>query len=107
MVAENATMPAPQASMMKMLAKTKFAGNALKAPVDWSQPTGDPNGKQYGDAFQPSEKAVPPGIAVPPLFSPQSLNKYHVDTQKMLNDKIGKYIDGICDAICSAWGQWQ
>lgn len=93
--------------MMKMLAKTKFSSNGIKVPKDWSQPTGDPNGKQYGDAFKPAEKATVPHIAVPPLFQPASLNKYHTDTHKMLEQKFAAYIDGVCDAICSAWGQWQ
>jgi hypothetical protein len=92
---------------MQQLAKLKFAGNSLKAPKDWQQPSGDPKGKQYGDAFSPSEKSAPPPVAVPPLFTPASLNKYHVDTTKMLNDKIGKFLDDICSAICNAWSQWQ
>jgi hypothetical protein len=44
---------------------------------------------------------------MPPLFLPASMNKYHTDAQKMHIDKIGSFIDGICSAICSAWGQWQ
>ena len=35
------------------------------------------------------------------------MNKYHTDAQKMHIDKVGKFIDGICSAICSAWSQWQ
>lgn len=96
-------MPAPQASMMQQLARAKFMSNALKVPKDWSQPSGD-NG-HYNKAFQPSEMAAAPGA--PPLFIPASVNKYHVDTQKMLNEKVGNFIDGICSAICSAWSQWQ
>jgi len=92
---------------MKMAAKAKFAGNSLKSPKDWQQPSGDPAGKQYPDAFAPSERTSVPPVAVPPLFTPASLNKYHCDTTKMLNDKIGGYLDGICTAICSAWSQWQ
>jgi hypothetical protein len=90
---------------MKQLARLKFTSNALKVPDGWSQPSGDPAGKHYNDAFKPEEKATAPGA--PPLFVPASMNKYHTDVQKMLNDKIGKYIDGICDAICSAWSTWQ
>jgi len=44
---------------------------------------------------------------MPPLFQPASMNKYHTDAQKMHIGKIGGFIDGICDAICSAWGKWQ
>ncbi len=91
--------------MMKQLARLKFTSNALKVPDGWSQPSGNPNGKQYNDAFKPGEMATAPGA--PPLFVPASLNKYHTDVQKKLNDVFGKYIDGICDAICSAWSTWQ
>src|SRR6476646_9121516 len=97
-------MPAPQASMMQQLARTKFMGFALRVPSDWQEPSGDA-AKQYGDAFQPSERTSAPGA--PPLFQPASMNKYHTDTQKMHIDKIGSFIDGTCSAICSAWSQWQ
>jgi len=100
-------MPAPQASMMKQLARLKFSSNGLKVPKDWQQPSGDPAGKQYGDAFKPDEKAVAPDTVAPPLFLPASTNKYHVDTQKKLNQQFGDFIDGICTAICSAWSTWQ
>lgn len=98
-------MPAPQASAMQQLARLKFTSFALKVPKDWKTPSGDPAGKHYNDAFKPGESTTPPGM--PPLFQPASLNKYHVDTQKMHIEKIGAFIDGICSAICSAWGQWQ
>lgn len=100
-------MPAPQSSMMKMLAKAKFAQNNIKVPDKWENPSGDPAADHYGKAFKPEEKMTAPAVAVPPLFTPQSMNKYHTDVQKMLTSKFGAYIDGICDAICGAWGQWQ
>ena len=64
-------------------------------------------GKQYGDAFPASERSSTPDTAVPPLFQPASMNKYHTDTQKKLNEQFGKFIDDMCSAICSAWSQWQ
>lgn len=93
--------------MMKTLAKALFSANAIQVPDGWQQPQGDPPGKQYPDAFQASEKTAAPDTMVPALFLPASLNKYHVDTQKKLNQKFGSFIDGICTAICSAWSQWQ
>lgn len=98
-------MPAPQASAMQQLARLKFTSFNLKVPKDWQNPSGDPDAKHYGDAFKPEEKTTAPGM--PPLFQPATMNKYHTDTQKMHIDKIGKFIDGICSAICSAWSQWQ
>ena len=98
-------MPAPQASQMKQLMRTKFMSFSIKVPQNWQNPSGDPDAKHYGDAFKPEEKATSPGA--PPLVQPASTNKYHTDTQKMHIDKVGKYLDGISDAICSAWSTWQ
>jgi hypothetical protein len=100
-------MPAPQSAMMKQLARLQFSTNALRVPKDWQQPQGDPPGQQYPTAFARNELAVPPDTVAPPLFLPASTNKYHVDLQKTLNSKFGSFIDGICDAICSAWSTWQ
>jgi hypothetical protein len=98
-------MPAPQASAMQQLARLKFTSFNLKVPQNWQNPSGDPGAKHYGDAFKPEEKTSTPGM--PPLFQPATLNKYHTDTQKMHIAKVGKFIDGACSAICSAWSQWQ
>jgi hypothetical protein len=97
-------MPAPQASMMKQLARAKFSSFAIRVPTDWQQPQGTP-GQQYPDAFQSSERSAPPDSGT--LFQPASSNKFHVDTQKKLNEQFGEFIDGICSAICSAWSTWQ
>ena len=93
--------------MMKQLARLQFASFQLKVPEGWKQPQGDPAAKHYSDAFTAAEKSTQPVTAVPPLFLPYTMNKYHTDTQKMLHAKFGAFIDGMCDAICSAWGQWQ
>lgn len=98
-------MPAPQSSMLKQLAKLAFKAEAIKLPVDWKQPQGDPAGKHYVDAFKPSERAVPPDPSK--LFIPATPNKYHVDTVSTISGKFEKFIDGVCDAICSAWSTWQ
>jgi hypothetical protein len=98
-------MPAPQASAMQQFARLKFTSFQIKVPQNWQNPSGDPDAKHYGDAFPASEKTTAPGA--PPLFQPASMNKYHTDAQKMHIDKVGKFIDGICSAICSAWSTWQ
>lgn len=100
-------MPAPQAAQMKQLARLKFSGNGLKVPDQWKQPSGDPGAKHWNDAFTAAEKATAPDTMMPPLFLPHTTNKYHTDAQKKLNSIVGEYMDGIIDAICSAWSQWQ
>lgn len=90
--------------MFKQLARAKFMQNNIKLPMNWSQPSGT-KGDQYNNAFKQGEGSTAPGS--PPLFQPASMNKYHTDTQKKLISDFGTYIDGISDAICSAWGNWQ
>jgi hypothetical protein len=96
-------MPAPQATVVQQLARTKFASFGLKVPTNWQDPQGDA-ADHYGRAFQDNEKTSAPGT--PPLFQPASANKYHTDTQKMHISAVGDFIDGICSAICSAWSKW-
>ncbi|MSQ81804.1 MAG: hypothetical protein EXR77_02675 [Myxococcales bacterium] len=97
-------MAAPQSSMMKNLAKMKFKSFAIKLPVDWQQPQGNPKAKQYTDSFKPSERMAVPDPSK--LFVPASVNKYHVDTVSTISGKFEKYIDGICDAICQGWSTY-
>ncbi len=91
---------------MKQLARLQFSSFQIKVPQGWSPPSGDPAARHYSDAFTPQEKSTSPAVAAPPLVLPQSMNKYHTDAQKMHHAKIGSFIDGVCDAICSAWGMW-
>ena len=97
-------MPAPQSSVMQELAKAQFRTFMIKLPLDWRQPQGEA-GKQYLQAFKPSEL-----VAIPPigkLFIPASVNKYHCDTVSEISGKFERFIDGICSAICQAWSTWQ
>lgn len=97
-------MPAPQSAMMKQFARAKLMSMNIKVPDKWQKPQGEA-GDQYDNAFKPEEKMTSP--AVPPLFQAQTMNKYHTDVQKMLTAKFGSFMDGVCDAICSAWSSWQ
>ena len=97
-------MPAPQPTQMQQLARLKFTSFNLKVPQNWNPPQGE-DAQLYADAFEPAERNTAPGF--PPLFQAASMNKYHTDSQKMHIAKIGKFIDDTCDAICSAWSQWQ
>jgi hypothetical protein len=90
---------------MKQLARAKFTSFNIKVPQNWRDPQGDPAAKHYGDAFKPGEKMAMPGM--PPLVQPATMNKYHVEAQKMHIAKIGAYMDGVVTAICSAWSTWQ
>jgi hypothetical protein len=98
-------MPAPQAEMMKQLARAKFASFGITVPQKWQQPAGQ-KGDHYGRAFKPEDKSSSPVVGLP-LVQPASMYKWHTDIQKMHHAKIGAFLDGICSAICSAWSQWQ
>lgn len=93
-------MPAPQKAQLAQLTKLLFTTKMVGLPTDWKPP-----GKQYPDAFQKGELAVPPN---PPnnLFREVSLNQYHVDTAKKIGKAFEDYIDGICDGICDGIDQW-
>ena len=93
--------------MMKMLARTKFISFNLKVPSNWKDPD---DAGQYSDALKGGNATVGiPDLGTPPgpLFTPVQTNKHHCDIQKMHNEKFGAFIDKTCDAICSAWSQWQ
>jgi hypothetical protein len=89
---------------MQELAKAQFRTFMIKLPLDWRQPQGEA-GKQYVQAFKPSElMAIPP---IGRLFIPATVNKYHCDTVSEISGKFERFIDGICGAICQAWSTWQ
>jgi hypothetical protein len=89
---------------MQQLAKAQFQPAAPPLPIQWSQPSGDPAGRHFCNAFKPDELVQTP---TPGLFLPATANKYHCDTAREISDKFDAYINGICSAICSAWSQWQ
>jgi hypothetical protein len=93
-------MPAPQKEMLAMLAKMNFMSVGIKLPIDWKD-----LGEQYQDAFDESEKNVPPNSPMN-LFKEQSLNKYHVDAAKTIGEAFEKYIDGVSGAICDGIDKW-
>jgi hypothetical protein len=101
----NEGMPAPQAQMMQQLARSKFASFGLKVPPNWQDPSGK-KADHYRDAHKAEDRTSTPVMGLA-LFQPATMHKAHTNAQKMLQDKIGTYIDGICSAICSAWSQWQ
>lgn len=98
-------MPAPQASMMKQLVRAKFMSFQLVVPQNWQQPKGEGGADHYNEAFEDNELSTAPGS--PPLFQPATMNVHHTNIQKQHIKDYGEYMDGIVDAICSAWGNWQ
>jgi len=96
-------MPAPQSSLMKLQAKNKFMSFGITIPTDWKQPQGT-EGDHYRDSFSSSDHNKPDTSNR--LFRPASTNIHHAQAAKDIGDIFETFIDGICDAICSAWQQW-
>jgi hypothetical protein len=88
---------------MKLDAKDNFKAKGIKLSVDWTQPTGDA-GKQYVEAFPEAERSVTDSSNK--LFVAVSTNRYHVDQVTDIGKQFADFIDGICDAICTAWQGW-
>ncbi len=97
-------MPGMQPAMLKQLSKAAFKAHAVQLATDWQQPQGDA-GKQYVDAFAPSERSVAPDPAK--LFVAASSNKYHVDQVSAISRAFEAFMDGVCDAICNAHNIWK
>jgi hypothetical protein len=93
--------------MMKELAKLQFRAAGLMLPVDWQQPSGETEARHFLEAFKPEELFSLPPPVPPGLFLAASVNKYHCNSAKEISNRFQSFLDGICDAICSAWGQWQ
>jgi hypothetical protein len=96
------------AVQFQTVARTRFAGNDLVTPQQWSDPQGDTPARQYRAAFLPEQWGVAADEATAPALSrAHSDNWHHVHVQTMHNALIGSYIDRISAAIVSAWRQWQ
>ncbi|MBI4849360.1 MAG: hypothetical protein HY808_12440 [Nitrospirae bacterium] len=96
-------MPPLNAGIMKTIAKVTFLGKNIDLPIKWKD-----MGSQYGDAFQPEEKSVAPVSPAPPnIFKPVSLNKYHIESVKVIGKKHSDFIDSACDAIGFAVDMWK
>lgn len=93
-------MPAPQKNIMSQLARMIFISKFIRLPTDWSD-----LGPQFPKAFKPEELVTMPNSPMN-LFREATLNKYHVDTAKEIGEGFGKYIDGICGAICDGIDKW-
>src|SRR5262245_18440869 len=78
--------------------------HGLQLPMAWKQPNGEAAGK-YDMALEADEKAAPPDPMS--LFGAGSLNKYHVDTTKVVGGHMKDFVHNALDALAAAVGQWQ
>ncbi len=96
----------PSLNCINQIAYVKFYANMKKLPVDFQKPQGDPEGKQYDDAFKPADKIAIPQT-IPPMFMAAEPNKYYQESC----DKIGKdfqdFIDAAIDGVKFAMDMWR
>lgn len=95
-------MPAPNAALMKQMARMLFIAKVIRVPTEWE---GAPDQDHFPQAFKKSELVVPPNSPMN-LFREPTLNDYHVDSAGDVGQEFGKFIDGTCDAICNAIQLW-
>ncbi len=99
-------VPPLNTALMSQMAKLTFLADMVALPIKWKQPKKEED--QYGDAFKPPEKVVPPTMPVAPeLFREPTLNKYHVDTAKKIGKQFADYIDGVCKGIGGGVDMWR
>lgn len=96
----------PPLSPQKALGQPVFLAGGHKMPVSFQRPSGDPEGQQYSDAFQPNDKIATPQLT-PPWFLPAEPNRYYQETC----DKIGKnykdFHDAMIDAVVFSHTLWK
>ena len=96
----------PGLNCIKPLGHLKFASHMLKLPVNWKQPSGDPDAKQYGDAIKPEEKVAVPTV-IPPFFTPHNAHKYHQDSCNKVGKDFKDFHDKAIDAVVFAHNMWK
>src|SRR5262249_40627060 len=69
-------------------------------------PSGDPGGKQYGDALKPTEKIAIPQL-IPPWFMPQEPQKYFQDSADKIGKEFKSFHDDMLDAVGFAHNMWK
>lgn len=95
-------MPAPNAALMKQMARMFFIARFVRLPTDWKGP---PDAKHFQQSVSPSQLIVPPNSPMN-LFREASLYELHVDAAGKIGKEYGSFIDGTCDAICNAIQMW-
>lgn len=96
----------PGLNCIKILGHLRFSSYALKLPVDWKQPQGDPEGKHYGDSIEPQEKVAIPTV-IPPFFTPHNMHKYHQDSCNKIGQSMKDFHDKAVDAVVYAHNMWK
>ncbi len=94
-------------NLVKIMGNMKFFSHNLKLPVDFKHPQGDPQGKQYGQAFKPADKVAPPKL-IPPWFMAAELpNKYYQNAADTIGGNMKDFHDTMVDAVKFSHTMWK
>jgi hypothetical protein len=98
----------PGISPIKILGNLIFFSKSYKLPISFNKPSGDPKGKQYGDAWKvPDDKIAIPSL-IPPWFMPAEMpNKYYQDTCDKVGNDFKDLHDAMCDAVQYSHTMWK
>lgn len=122
-------MPCPDVQLLKSAAKNKFrlfniqlptveggSGGTLSHPVSGERAASSPSGAlaagramSIGSSSQASQgqQTATPLTMPPALFRAASNSVADVNMQRQLSTQFSDFIDGICNAIISAWNDWK
>ncbi len=97
----------PGLNPIKILGNLKFLSHGLKLPVNFQHPQGNPDAKQYSQAFKPSDLVAVPKL-IPPWFLPAEIpNKYYQDTCDTIGGNFKEFHDTMIDAVVFAHNMWK
>ena len=90
---------------MNPICDMTFVAQMKKLPLDWKQPSGDPDSGHYQDSCSPSEHM---GIPTPACyFWAQSTNQYHIDSCNEVGGKFKDFCHAMLDAFKNAVDMWR
>src|SRR5258706_2450859 len=89
----------PSLIFIKTLGNLIFLSKSKKLPIEFKKPSGDPEGNQYGDCWDPKNKIAIPSL-IPPWFMPaETPNKDYQDTCDKIGNNFKDLHDGCLDAV--------
>ncbi len=97
----------PPLNTIPILGNVLFFAKGYKLPVSFSKPSGDPVGKQYNDAWQPSDRIAIPQL-IPPWFMPAEIpNKAYQKSCDTIGQGMKDLHDSMINAVVFAHNMWK
>ncbi len=94
----------PPLNVIKPIGWARFISYGMKLPVDWKQPVGDPDAKQYIDGIGLENMIGNPQHF---WFTPHNPHVYHQDSCNEIGKEFQDLHDNMLDAVAFAHNQWR